>query len=396
MKLKKLALIAIFIAVVSLVTAQTTVAVDEPGMIDVRSLGMGGTHIVDTNDFYTLLKNPAGLAFTGKKNMISVIAVNVGGPLDKVPGIIDDLNMGKQVEDIIPAIVADGMNVNLNLGLDGPICFGKISETGFGWGFFETVNVDANIPSITLAKLTAKVEMGFVMGFGFKFDLGAGTSVSVGASGEAFAQIPRIAMQDSLTNILDSVQEGTENLPFTSAIGLSCDVGAQVRLLNFIDAAIVWEDIFSPYFTKTTTLGEVEQDPSVLYSDFGNPTFQAMNFRVGAGVNVFPNGALGGLISSLKVQLDIKDFGLFFRHFIDKELSALERSPWLNFSAGVEAGLMSFIYARLGYSDGFLSLGASVKLGALNLDAAIYTRELGRTPGANNQLNVAVSLGLFY
>jgi hypothetical protein len=177
---------------------------------------------------------------------------------------------------------------------------------------------------------------------------------------------------------------------------LSCDIGAQVRLLNFIDAAIVWEDIFSPYLTKTATLGQVEEDPSVMFSDFGNPTFQSMNFRVGAGVNLFPNGALGGLISSLKVQLDIKDFFLFIRHFVDRELSALERSPWLNFNAGVEAGLMSFIYARLGYSDGFLSLGASVKLGALNLDAAIYTNELGRTPGANNQLNAAISLGLFY
>ena len=396
MKFKKLFLIAIFIAAVSLVFADAIIAVDEPGMIDVRSLGMGGTHIVDTSDFYTLLKNPAGLAFTGKKKMISVISMNVGGPLDKVPGIIDELNMGKPVEEIIPGIVADGMNVNLNLGLDGPICFGSISETGLGWGFFETINVDANIPSLTLAKLTAKFEMGFVMGFGFKFDLGAGTSVAVGASGEAFAQVPRIAMQDSLTNILASVQDGTDSLPLTSAIGLSCDVGAQIRLLNFIDAAIVWEDIFSPYLTKTATLGEVQVDPSVMFSDFGNPTFQSMNFRVGAGVNLFPNGALGGLISSLKIQLDVKDFILFIRHFVDRELSALERSPWLNFNAGVEAGLMSFIYARLGYCDGFLSLGASVKLGALNFDAAIYTNELGRTPGANNQLNAAISLGLYY
>ena len=95
MKLKKLFLLTILIVASALVFAETTTtAVNEPGMIDVRSLGMGGTHIVDTNDFYTLLKNPAGLAYTGKKNMISVIAVNVGGPLDKVPGIIDDLNTG--------------------------------------------------------------------------------------------------------------------------------------------------------------------------------------------------------------------------------------------------------------------------------------------------------------
>ena len=203
-------------------------------------------------------------------------------------------------------------------------------------------------------------------------------------------------MQDSLSNIISKVQNGTENLPLTSSVGLSCDIGVQARLLNFIDAAIIWEDLFSPYKTTTKLLKDVEEDPTILLSDFGDTEFQKSNFRVGAGVNLFPNGALGGLISSLKVQLDVKDFGLFFRHFIDKELSALERSPWLNFSAGVEAGLMKFIYARLGYSDGFLSLGASVKLGAINFDAAIYTKELGRAPGANNQLNAAISLGLYY
>ena len=70
MKVRKLIFIAMLIAAVSLAFADTTVAVDEPGMIDVRSLGMGGAHVVDTNDFYTLLKNPAGLALSGKKSRI--------------------------------------------------------------------------------------------------------------------------------------------------------------------------------------------------------------------------------------------------------------------------------------------------------------------------------------
>ena len=87
---------------------------------------------------------------------------------------------------------------------------------------------------------------------------------------------------------------------------------------------------------------------------------------------------------------------MFFRNFIDGQLGALEKSPWCNFNAGVELGLMSFIYARAGYSDGFLSLGASIKIGALNFDAAVYSKELGLTPGSNSQLNAAISIGLHY
>lgn len=396
MKLKKLVLIMLIAASASFLFA-ADVVVDEPGMIDVRSLGMGGTHVVDTNDFYTLLKNPAGIGLTGKKGMISVVTVNVGGPLEKVPGILDDLNAGKTFDQILPTLISDGVKANLNLGLDGPLCFGSINQNGFGWGFFETVNVDANIPSLTLAKVTAQVELGLVMGYAYKFDLGAGTALSVGITGEAFAKVPRIALQDSVTNIVSTVQGGDVNtIPITSVVGASLDAGVQVRLFNFIDAAIVWEDFFSPYWTKSSTVGAVTADYTAIMPDFSTYAVQKSNFRVGAGVNLFPNGFLGGLISSLKIQADINDFQLFFRHFIDKELSALEKSPWLNFTAGVEVGLMSFIYGRVGYHDGFVSLGASVKIGALNLDAALYTNELGRKPGANNQMNAAVSLGLHY
>ncbi len=407
MKLKKLTLILLIaVASVSLMFADTNITADETTMIDVRSLGMGGTHVVDTTDFYTILKNPAGLALTGKKGMISVISVNVGGPLAEAAEILNDVSTGStQPEDILSEALARLKKINVSVALDGPLCFGAINNNGFGWAFMENVNVDANVPSLTQAKLTAMLDMGLIMGYGFKFDFGAGTSISVGVSAEGFAQIPRIALQDSVANIVQKVQD-YENLPCTAVFGLSCDAGVQARLFNFIDAAIVWEDFFSPYVTKNATVGEVMDDPSILLSDFGDVQFQSQTgfgnytnigtFKVGAGINLLPNGALGGLISGLKIQADIKDFGLFFRHFIDKELGALERSPWCNFNAGVEVGLMSFIYARAGYSDGFLSLGASIKIGALNFDAAVYSKELGLTPGSNSQLNAAFTLGLHY
>lgn len=396
MKLKKIVLI-LMLGVFATSIFAADVAIDELQMIDVRSLGMGGTHITDTNDFYTLFKNPAGLALTGKKGMISVITVNVGGPLEKGTTIVNDLNAGKKFDEILPNLIKDGLKANVNVALDGPLCFGGISKNGFGWGFYETVNVDANVPSLTLAKVTAQVEAGLMMGYGFKIDIGAGTSISVGVTADAFAKVPRLAIQDSVANIISTVQgNGLDNLPITAAYGVSCDAGAQVRLFNFIDAAIVWEDFCSPYVTKDTTLGDVQKDPSVITPNFNNVKWQSQNFRVGAGINVLPNGALGGLISALKVQADIKDFMLFFRHFIDRKLSSLEKSPWLNFTAGAEVGLMRFIYARVGYHDGYASVGASIKLGAFNIDAALYTNELGRAPGANNQMNVAVSVGLHY
>ena len=49
MKLKKFIFIKVLLLSASLVFAAATV--NEPGLIDVRSLGMGGMHITDTADF---------------------------------------------------------------------------------------------------------------------------------------------------------------------------------------------------------------------------------------------------------------------------------------------------------------------------------------------------------
>ncbi len=402
MKLKKLIFIKVLLLSASLVFAAATV--NEPGMIDVRSLGMGGMHITDTADFYTLLKNPAGLGLAGGKMMISVVSANIGGPLQELPGVYNEYMAGEEVTDIVSELMQKDVNLNLGVGLDGPLCFGGINKNGLGWGFFESVKVDANIPSITLAEVTAQLEVGFVLGYGFTLDFGIG-SISVGASGEAYALVPRLAIRDSLTNIMDMVNgEGEENqnqnqlqnIPLHSVVGLSCDIGAQLRLFDFIDVAAVWEDAYSPYkVSATTTVGQAMNDYSVLFANYGEAKFQTAKFRGGVGLNLLPNGILGGLISSLKVQADVKDVMLFVKQFIKKDVSLLEKSPWLNVTAGAEIGLMHFIYGRVGYSDGFATVGASLKLGALNLDAAIYTNELGRTPGTNSQMNAALSLGLF-
>ena len=400
MKLKKFIFIKVLLLSASLVFAAATV--NEPGLIDVRSLGMGGMHITDTADFYTLLKNPAGLGLTGSKLMISVVSANVGGPLQELPGVYDQYMQGEEITDIVSDLMQKDVKLNLGVGLDGPLCFGDISENGFGWGFFESVKVDANVPSITLAEVTAQLEVGFVMGYGFALNFGAGTALSVGATAEAYALVPRLAIRDSLTNIMDMVSgDGNnnnnqyDNIPLDSVAGLSCDIGAQFRLFNFLDIAAVWEDAYSPYKTTTTTVGEAMEDYSVLFADYGETQFQTGKFRAGVGLNLLPNGILGGLISSLKVQADVKDVALFWKQFIQKEVSPLDKSPWLNVTAGAELGLMHFIYGRVGYSDGFATVGASIKLGALNFDAAIYTNEFGRTPGTNSQMNAAVSVGLF-
>lgn len=396
MKLKKIAIIALLIVSASLVFAAT---VNEPEMIDTRSLGMGGKHITDTKDFYTMFKNPAGLALSGKKGMFSVLTLNVGGPLEQSPQIYDKLIVqGKEVQDILPELLGSGLNVNV--GLDGPICFGGISKSGWAWSLFETVQADVTAPSISYAEINARVEAGFILAYGTKIiDWGNFLSLSLGASAEAFAITPQALITDSLTGIVGkvkSVAEDYESLAISSTVGVSTDLGAQLRLFNMIDVAFVMEDAFSPYWTTETTVAEAMADPAKLVNFEGSYELQSSNFRAGVGINLFPNGFLGGLISSFRVEADVKDAALAYRQFILKDVKLADKNPWLNVSAGAEVGVLSFIHARAGIEDAFMSVGAGLNIGPIHADAAIYTKALGLDPTSNKQMNATVTLGIHW
>ena len=48
---------------------------------DVRSMGMGGQHVTDYSDIYTIQKNPAGLGFADKHNLWLNLQLGASGPL---------------------------------------------------------------------------------------------------------------------------------------------------------------------------------------------------------------------------------------------------------------------------------------------------------------------------
>ena len=62
--------------------------------------------------------------------------------------------------------------------------------------------------------------------------------------------------------------------------------------------------------------------------------------------------------------------------------------------AGAEVKLLGFIYARGGINRGYLSMGAGVKLLFIDVNAAVFTEELGTLAGDQPRSGVALQAAI--
>ena len=150
--IKKNLFILLFVMVLSMYAiANDYSAVPDFTMPNVRSLGMGGNHITDTSDFYTLLRNPAGLGLCGKQTLWTSLAAFIGGPLEDFNDISLKMNNEESVADTLLELVEMNNGANISATLEGPLTFGIIRD-GFGIGLFEKLDSSVNILSVSLGE----------------------------------------------------------------------------------------------------------------------------------------------------------------------------------------------------------------------------------------------------
>ncbi len=393
--MKKIIAILIILCVAgALFAADTTVTFKGMSALDNRSTGMGGGFVADTSDYFTLMRNPAGLAFAGRHNLVGVTNINVGGPFEDAIAIAQNPDMLSDQTAIINT--AKGLlsqnKLNLGFSLGGPIAIGGTYKNGFGWGLADQVVVNVSAPS-TIVKANVELDGDFVLGYGHAFDLGALGKLAAGVSTDIYAQVPYMNVNANLLNVLtatDMMSALTGLMQFKTSMGANINAGIQWRFLDFLNVAAVYNSMLSIVNNSPLQLDLENLDPSALLS-FNSTRFQttgaAGTVDVGVGIDIPTKWSLG-LISDWGAYADIKDlFGCMANN-------PLERNPILNMNVGTEITLLNFISLRGGISDTYLHAGAGIRLLGLHLDAAIYGKELGTEPGSAPQLNAAISIGI--
>ena len=399
--MKKLSLVILFVFVSFTLFAQT----------DVRSYGMGGTHITDYSDFYTIDRNPAGLGFSSKHNLWTNLQLDVNGPLKDIvdaskniilemskPDVQDEKNEGETSEkdeatenltNLIMDLVKENNGLFTGLNLVGPINFGFI-KNGFGLKFSEEIKFNLDVASVQNAQIKIEANTDFILAYGHKIDLGVhdiGLGIAVSLSSSPI----NYRVQDSLVNILNLANSDEENkddttatpIPMNITCGYGFDFGIQYRFANNFTFGAVLKDV------GVQETYEIKDEKFNFDKDKAVKEKLEPKLAVGFGFKIPTDYSLG-IISSWTAYADYDNV----LNLMPKNKEKLKRNPLLGLSAGTEVVLFKTIALRAGINESYLSAGLGVKLAALHIDFAVFGSERSLEPGLKPQMNAAFSVSI--
>lgn len=370
---------------------------------DVRSKGMGGYHVTDYSDIYTIKKNPASLAFSGKHKLILNIQIDAAGPLQDIYEVGEDVlastenyddseNSDEEASstDItgellskVTTLIEENNGFATSSNISPLLNFG-FSNKGFGFLASTDIYTDINIPSVTNVGLNVGFNGNAEFGYGFNFDLGA-NDIAVGVSADFFSNLLNVGINGSLTQLLGGTESEEssilDSLPITSMKGFSITSGLHYRYADFLNVGIVWNNMISSTNTANVLIDPETQEVKF---DFDNGTKSKLDSKlaVGFGVKV----PINFIITSMNIYVDHENILDLF--VSDK----IVKNPILGLNAGVEAVLLKAFSFRLGINESYLAAGFGLRLGSFNIETAVYGSELGLEPGDRPQLNTSISV----
>lgn len=356
--------------------------------VDSRAPAMGGNHVADTSDYFTLLRNPAGLAFSGRHNLIGQTTIIVGGPISETFDMIQAGSTDAMLDTATGLMSDNKMNLGLTLG--GPIAFGGTYRNGFGWGLFDQVLVNASVPS-TVVVANMEVDVSAVFGYGHNFSLGEYGDLAVGISTDIYAQAPYMSVQKNMMDLLgggDVMTQLTKGMSLGSTIGANFNAGLQYEIFDFLSAGLVWNNFLGIEKKSTPVLDLDNLDVSAITQFSESKTIAGKgSLDIGVGFDIPTSWSLG-IISDWTAYADWHDLIGSFKN------DPLARNPILNLGLGTEMTLLNCIALRGGISDSYLNAGIGLRLLGMHMDFMVYGKELGVEPGATPQMNMGISFGI--
>lgn len=372
-------LLAVLLLVAGTAFSQDTLTGLSPK--DARTMGMGGAFRTMNFGHLSLYGNPAGLGYKrGSLTLADVGAWAYLKPdtknLDAVQSILDRTADAATMMGLLQDLITDnGLGAGASAG---------ISWTGKGFGLGATLVTDEVISGTTLlgAKLTSRTEANGVIGLAFPLRAGPVT-FKVGADARAFYRLEALGGSWSALDLLQPIinktdpMQAIQGLPIAAGYGFAADIGAILELGPFMAGATYRNLGFGIKMDETKTL----KDPLEGNLPLNGTTPYTLQPELSAGLGF----RWENFLLSPSLYAEVTDIIPVFSNF---------DYIWRRMHLGGELKLLNFIAARAGLNQGYVSFGAGIDLLILEIDAAIFTEELGVSPGDFGRSGIALEVAL--
>jgi len=366
----------------------------EPAFLPVSPevMAQGGSFTAVANGYNSLFYNPAGFADEdGDLTLLSTSLWAYMNPaaVKDIVNNIDSGDMGSIAGAVGNQITGGGLGVGTSVGL------GLV--TG-GLGIGSALVIDSALYSgSNILDLSADFHatLGLVAGYALKLNL-LGLDWKIGADLRPMYRVHAPIKNEQAIGILNQLLTGDVESAFTSilsdqnayaGLGVGIDLGTMVELGPLV-ASLSVRDLFGTSFAYESVPFDSIMESLAAGSEIsGEPVDDefVIPMNVSAGVAFHPDlGSLSWLIDPT-VHADIQDI---------VGVISNGRSPWTLIHIGAEAKILKLFSARAGFNQGYITAGAGAHLLFLDINAAVFTRELGKRIGdqPNSGLTVEVAL----
>lgn len=365
-------------------------------------MAQGGSFLAVPDGYNSLFYNPAGFKMTdglGKLTLLSTtlwtylnpaIAQSVLTAVTSGPENFD-LEQTKPVQLINDTISGGGLGMGISLGA---------GWVGNGLGLGSALVIDSMFfGQRNMLDLTAdlNVTMGFVIGYALELEL-LGINFNIGADLRPMYRIRAHLENNDAIRMVFALPDGDLDTVFSvmnsaqglTGFGVGVDLGV-VAELGIFQAALSVRDLFGTEFFYTYNGFDV------IFEDIaagntpreGTPVDPNMKYVIPMDISAGAAMQLDILepLLGLKVHADLQDVIGVIKY---------QRSPWTLLHVGAEATILKILKARIGFNQGYFTMGAGAQVLFADINVALFTRELGRYIGdqPNSGITLEVALRL--
>ncbi|HWR12436.1 MAG TPA: hypothetical protein VN445_11475 [Rectinemataceae bacterium] len=354
-----------------------------------KAMGMGGTFRVFSTGYDTFFGNPAGFAAKDGSLTIADLATwayfkPTQDNIDKAMAIAD----GTATESETASYVGDWV-INNGLGVGAALGLGWAGK-GFGLGATLVTDEVASGTSLLSSVMTSRTQATAIAGVAFPVTLGP-ISIRLGADARAYYLLDSYSSDTSeynwpFANIVAETMSGSgdpmtaiRDLDIVGGYGFAFDAGATIGFGPLMIGAMI-RDYGLEFYRGATKVGTI-MDTMTLPTDGTDAYILMPEVSVGAGLQ-FNLGKV--LAPSFYIETEDP------LAIVDEGMNGM----WNKLHAGAEVKLLNFLALRAGLNKGWVSLGAGVDLLIFEVDAALFTEEMGDVPGDFGRTGIAIQAAI--
>lgn len=382
-------------------------------LYSMKTLGTGNTNVANAYGLESFEYNPAGLRGEKELTLISLNASlisNIFKLKDDMMDIYNDYEESssqsfslnhllfflqkKNIDatvDLFLSQVSDpgeGATYANGFGITPLISTGVVGS-GFGIGLAMGLDAEAYGSTISTSQFHSILSTTLLIGYAHTFDFKL-LKLDVGATLRPMYNIRGVAPVSSVVSYIASESQQADflkDINYLTGYGIGADLGVKIRIMDLV-AGVSLTDLFGTSVTYSGNSYNNIASGVFLGSEEVSDTFVSpMSFNLGVAYN--PD--LRGVSSLFSPSISV-DYKVDLTTETDIENYDRKTDFLPNLSMGLDVELFSFINVRAGLNQGYMTIGAGIDILMLEVNAAIYSWELGRNPGDRQQMGAGVEL----